>query len=849
MAASGTALTLSERRLGRADPYLSLSTLAVLFGAGAFGGYIAANVVSFDAYRIVLDRVQVLYLFAQYAALALPFFFAGAVTGWALTAFPENSGHVYFASFLGSGVGAMLAPILIPLVGESGLVPVASAAGTMAALAFLIPAFETHPGVRGPGVKAGADSGADVATMSGNPAKPQLRLPVRRQVLLAGAICLVLLAGMAYVTAVMASYCAPMALKAGTDVEFGPRAGLLSALDVRMSEYKALVGALRYPGARLRFRGRNASSRVDVVESPLVHYAPGLSILYEGELPPQLGVTVDGDNLTGITGARAGTKGAAFTEYLPVALPYLLRPGAKTLVLEPGAGLDVLVARHNGSGPITVVEDNPVIARLIKENFSDFCGELYGKGVELIIRNGRSYAAATRDRFGIVHVALKDSFGAVSAGAYSLCENHTYTVEAIASYCRCLEDDGILCLTRWLQMPPSECLRLWVTAITALERLGIREPGRHLAALRSWRTLTLLVKREPFEPGELALIRDFAASRAFDLVYLPDMKEEEADRYIILGEPVYYRAFLEALNSPDRRSFYRQYPYDITPVTDDRPFFFHFFKWNQLPQIVADFGRKWQPFGGGGFLVVITYLVVATFLSAGLVLAPLWFRRGIDGGSLAGIRRGVSRTRAKLGGRFFRLGYFFILGFAYLFVEMYLIQQFILFLGKPVYSFAVVLAILLIYSGLGSLGSQRIPAERGMCLVLPLLVFLLVGLRFLLPLYIRAFTGAPFGVRVLLTLLVFLPLGLMGMPFPLGIRLLAEREPELIPWAWATNGCASVLASMVSILLALEGGYSLVMATAAGAYAAAFVLWVGAGGVGGIFREAFFRRIQCPRRL
>jgi hypothetical protein len=287
---------------------------------------------------------------------------------------------------------------------------------------------------------------------------------------------------------------------------------------------------------------------------------------------------------------------------------------------------------------------------------------------------------------------------------------------------------------------------------------------------------------------------------------LPGLAESEANVYNILEEPVYFRAFEQLLADPEK--VYRAQTYDVRPVSDDRPFFFHFFKWGQTRAILQQLGRTWQPWGGSGYFVLVALLLGAVVTSAVLILLPLAFW---EQGGREGVQRGLRRRT---------LVYFGLLGLGFLFVEIPLMQRFILFLDQPIYAFTTVVASTLFFSGLGSLAAPRVSARWA----LPLLVVIILVYPLGLPFLFQALLGALLPVRLLVTGFCLAPLGfLMGIPFPSGLAWLRERAPGLIPWAWAVNGCMSVLASVLAAMIALSFGFSWVLAAAALAYAGAWL--------------------------
>ena len=572
-------------------------------------------------------------------------------------------------------------------------------------------------------------------------------------------------------------------------------------LEIRLSEYKSLSHKERFPDARVAFRQWNAYSRVDVLESASIRAAPGLSLSYFGPLPPQRGLFVDGDGLSGIVDqAEAdGEDLTALVSHLPVSLAYRLRPGARALVLEPRGGLDVHVALRMGAASVTVVESNGLATDAVRA----FGGGLYDDpGVMPVVAGGRSYLRRSPARYDVIHLAFTGEYRAVTSGAYSLSEDYLLTEEAFADYLAHLNDGGLLTVSRWLQAPPSESLRAWALAVTAVEKGGAA--GR-LVAIRGWATSVILVKNGEWTGEEIRAVKDFCATRSFDLVYYPGITEAEANRFAVHECPIYYRAFADLLAATDRDRFYEEYPFAVRPPTDDRPFFFHFFTWRQTPAILKTLGQMWQPFGGSGYLVLVALLGLAVAASAGFILLPLVLRRGEQ---LSGPK-----------GRAF--AYFALLGLGYLFVEIPLMQRFILFLDHPIYAFAAVLFGLLLSSGLGSAVASRLPLRR----VLALLAVAALLYPALLPLGFDRLLGWPLAARLAVTVIALAPLGfLMGVPFPRGIALVERRSPGLIPWAWGVNGCASVVASVLAAMLALSAGFSWVLIAGAGCYALALTV-------------------------
>jgi hypothetical protein len=423
----------------------------------------------------------------------------------------------------------------------------------------------------------------------------------------------------------------------------------------------------------------------------------------------------------------------------------------------------------------------------------------------------RSFLAQDASLYDVICLPLTDAYRPVTSGAYSLAENYILTVEACEAMLARLAPDGILVITRWLQTPPSESLRLIATVSEALQRRGA-PPAASLVAYRGIQTITLLARPAGWPPDSLSRLRDFTVSRRYDLVWAPDIEPEETNRFNRLPAAEDYEALRSLWAARDPRAFYTAYPYAIDPPTDNRPFFFHFFRWRQTPAVLATLGRTWQPFGGSGYLVLLALLALVTLLSAGLVAAPLLARRMTPAG------RRVPRLRA--------LAYFALLGVAYVSVEIPLIQRWILVAGHPTYAFAAAVLTLLLFSGLGSLAARArwLPTQVIFGALLALGTATALGGGRL----IEVTLGWAPAARLAILIASAAPLAtLMGLPFPLGLAWLEQHAPAIIPWAWAINGCASVIASVLAAIAALGYGFTAVMFAGVIAYALAWLaLWL-----------------------
>jgi len=594
--------------------------------------------------------------------------------------------------------------------------------------------------------------------------------------------------------------------------------GMISPLGMVISPYKGLSYARLVPGSQSIYGRWNAISRVDVIADAATRRLPGLSYQYLGNPPPQLGLSIDADALQPITLAAPETFDAA--AWMPEALAFSLKPDAEVFVIEPGGGLGVLQALAGGADEITAVIEDPSIRQAVAQTAPEF--DIYSHAhVRVVTGSARVYLHRHEVSFDIVYFPLTDAYRPVTSGAYSLGEDYVLTVEALADAIERLSPGGMLVATRWLQSPPSEELRLIATLVEALDEQGRISPRDALVAYRSVQTMTVLVKPDGWAAGELSAAREFVESRRYDFVWAPDIRESETNRFNRLPESVYYFQVRELLATSPREGYYASYPYDIRPAVDNRPFFFHFFTWAQTPEVLNTLGMTWQPFGGSGYLVLIALLALVVTLSGVLILLPLFLQR-----------RSSARLHEER--RAFRIFlYFALLGVAFLFVEIPLIQHWIILFGQPIYAFTVVVGVLLSSSGAGSALARaewlpRRSAFGGLvCLALALPLAMSHLLDFVL--------GWPLLARLGAAIVTLAPLGLlMGFPFPLGLFWLEKQAPQWTPWAWAINGCASVVASVLAAIFTLSFGFTVVMLCGACAYAGAFLAACWRGGRTGI---------------
>ncbi|MBN2124964.1 MAG: SAM-dependent methyltransferase, partial [Deltaproteobacteria bacterium] len=480
-----------------------------------------------------------------------------------------------------------------------------------------------------------------------------------------------------------------------------------------MHPSKALPMTLSLPDARTEAVRVGPLGRIDVVGSALIRHAPGLSLHFgldpgmsAAGIPEQKGIFVDGEGPSPITRFNGDPATLEFLDYTSLALPYHVRRPRSVLVAGAGGGMDVLLALKHHVPEILALEADRQIAALVSGPFAGFSGGIYQHpGVTLAVREARQYLHACCDRFDLLQFSLLDTFAAAAGGLASGAENYLYTVEAFRLYLSRLSDRGMIAVTRWLKLPPRDSFRVTATAVRGLRETGLSHPENHLLFIRSWKTSTILISRSPFTGEEIGRALRFCEKRGFDVAYYPGMGREAANRFDLLEAPYYFLG-AKALCGPGAEPFLKGYVFDVSPTTDDRPYFAHFFRWDRAGELVRHLHREWLPMVESGYILIVATLVQAAVFGTLLILFPLLFlKRAGPYGKAAASPVGTRNT-------LFTMVYFGSIGLGFLFMEMALFPKYTLLLSHPITSAAVVLSAMLVFAGLGSL-SVRGFQDRG----------------------------------------------------------------------------------------------------------------------------------------
>ncbi len=747
---SGALLTLVREGVRRRFA-LAFVLNGLLFAVSSIACYLLAQQVGFNALELAWDQRQWGRLGAVYAALLLPFLFSANCICLGLTHFQQRANVIYAADLVGAGLGAT---------------------GVIALLWFVFPL-----------TALAVISTAAVAASALAARALGMRSHLALAVLLVGGFLI-------------------LAMRA-------PSAWRLAPLP-----YKSLSQSLQGIGARVLTERSSPLGLLTVVESPRVpfRHAPGMSLNALTEPPEQLGVFTDGEGMSAITGFDGKREKLAYLDQVPSALAYHLLGKPRVLTLGAGGGADVLQGIYFGARRIDAVEINPQMVALVREQYARFTGDIYARdGVRVRIADARGFLSRSEERYDLIQIPPLDAFTTASAGLYALNETYLYTVEAVQSYLRHLASGGLIAFTRWVRIPPREDLKLFATVVQALRALGVSQAEKRIAWIRGWNASTLLVKNGPFTVQELRVIRDFCRARWFDTAYLPGIKAEDSNHYNRLARPFFYEG-ATALLGADSERFLRDYKFNIAPATDDRPYFFHFFKWSALAELLGLRAVGGLALLDLGYVVLIATLIQAVLASMVLILLPAGIRIGHRSGRQSKARR--------------VLLYFFAIGLAFMFIEIAFIQKLTLYLAHPLYAVSVVLAGFLVFAGIGSALTQRVAhrdLKRGLGQVVAAIGLIVLACLLGWSSLFALSGAASEWMRVLLALSLIAPLAVfMGMPFPLGLAGLAADGQELIAWAWGINGCASVVGAVMATLVSVHLGINAVLIMACFLYVLAW---------------------------
>ncbi|MDH5670769.1 MAG: hypothetical protein OEZ06_01380 [Myxococcales bacterium] len=573
-------------------------------------------------------------------------------------------------------------------------------------------------------------------------------------------------------------------------------------------------GKLEDPSLHI-FSRWNTYSRVTVgksAEGPPTFWGKGR------HTPPEILAPIE-QRMLEIDGA-AGTVMARFGKDLSdhaylawdiTATAHNLRPSGPAAVIGVGGGRDVLEAARVGHKPVVAVELNDLIVDLHEKEMRDFSGLMQIDGLTLVRDEARSYMARDTMRYQVITMSLIDTWASTGAGAYSLSENGLYTADAWGVFLDRLDEGGIFTVSRWYFMDsPGETARMLALAMEAVWSRGAVNPQLHIVLLQTEFISTLLLSPTPFSMADIDRIQEVCVAKGFNMLMTPRKSPVHPMLRGVAAQPT--RQALREYTSSQRL--------DLTPPTDERPFFFNMLKPGDWLRSRAEMDKL--DYGFLGNLQATQTLLYATLVSLLLTLLTLAFPLASRFRQLAAFdRRDVAAA----------LAYFALIGLGFMFVEMGLLSRLSVFLGHPTLALAVLLGGIIFFTGMGSLLSAHIdPSDRRWARsypLIPALLVLIAGAVMQPLMQTLQSSGAPMRIAASLALIAPPALGL-GLCFPLGLSLVERLEaaraggsaehPRLGPWLWGINGAFGVCASGLGLGTSMVWGVQTTLAVGACCY-------------------------------
>lgn len=478
---------------------------------------------------------------------------------------------------------------------------------------------------------------------------------------------------------------------------------------------------------------------------------------------------------------------------------YLVQPQASVAVVGVGGGRDILSGLYFGAKRISGIEINPAIFEVLTDKFADFSGHLDRlQGVSLVNAEARSYINHSSDRYDLVQISLIDTWAATAAGGLTLTENRLYTVEAWDDFYRALNPGGMLSVSRWYDPNThrAEFYRLLAIASSALQRKGVpaAELSRHVIALNVDNIVTVITRPDALTDAQWQGARERLTAQGFKILLGPDVTFDAVASKLMSGTA--------------DAAYFASLPENITPSTDDNPFFFFTARFGDFAAKPATaIANNNAAIRTTLLLIVLTLCACAYYVVGPLV--PL--ARKMPFSELAP-----------------PVVYFCAIGMGFMLIEISQMQRLMVFLGHPVYGLSVVLFTILLFGGIGSatVGAQA-PRPVSVAVRIVALLTTLVVAGLLTPWLTTWARSEATETRILLSVLLLAPPAFcMGMMFPLGLSIW-RRHSELLPFFWSANGITSMFASVLGMALSIEFGIARTYALGACFYVvcALMIVW------------------------
>jgi len=763
---SGTFLTFTSRRLKTS--FLTWApALLFLFTFSAAACYLAAEAIPIDIQYLFYSKKQLLMLTLYNLLLFVPFFFAALFIGLMLIYFKGEVGTVYGVNLFGTGAGGVFAILAMHFVPPQKLTLLVMAAGLISLLLWF------------------ASS------------KKYLS---KRYVFIA------------------ASFFLPPILLLLYFVRHDP--------SINIDQYKALSHFQRLErqnDARAVISRYGPRARIDIYESDTIHNTLFAGLTLNVLPPPQMAILLDGD-MAGTVFRVHNEEDASVLDFTPQSVIYRLIERPRVLLLGEVGGVNVWLAKRFGAASITVVQGNPQLNQLMLEDLAEAGGDIYrSKGVKVVEMEPRLFLEKTDELFDIIHIVTAEGMSAGVSGFRSLHEDYLLTVESMAKAIKKLSARGAISITRGIQAPPRDNIKIFSLFAAALEFSGVKDVAYHLYQASNYLAVNTILSKRPFTPEIVSRYKEVCNGLLMDIEYPYGTKPDGQDRHNLAQGPEgsgqsYYNYAARMILSPQREDFFKNWVYNVRPPSDGRPYFYDFFKWSSLSLFIKSYGETWLRRLEAGYVVLVFTFLVTALVALALIIMPLYYLKKVGGGSR---------------NRFATAIYFSAIGFGFMFIEMVFIQKLVKFLGDPLYSVSAVITAILVFAGIGSMSQQKMggsPVFRSRIAAFLIFLLLILYMMFLDQLF-YFFIDYSLAVRFASAILCLSPVSfLMGWMFPNALEILGKGSGNMVPWALAINGFASVCAAPLSTALSMSQGFS-------GVLLVAMFLYLLAGGVCGLLKR------------
>ncbi len=747
--ASGTFLALFFDRLKR-NFSTWVQIFCFLFLISVPFTFWLSNQIPLDTQYLLYSFEQVSLLYAYHFLQFLPFFFGGTVIGMLLTFYKKQVSGLYGADLLGSGTGGTIALAIIAVVPAETL-SVAITPVIFLALVMLMLSDLT------------------------------ITLQYRIRSLLLLFLGLIITTG-----------------------------SLMTEKELTVDPYKDLANfrQLEQQGDAEEIARRSGpKGMLHLFESKTFHHTLFAGLQATDAPPDQLALLVDGFTSTPVFKIEREEE-AGIMDFTPQSLPYRITELPSVLLVGETGGANIWLAKRFGAGHITVLQENEMITGMIRDEIKGKAGEVFtDNNVEVIHQHPRVFFKQSGRKFEIIQLVSEETLSTGTSGLLGLNENYLMTREGIKEMISLLSPDGLISITRGLQSPPRDNLKILHLFADALRASGAEDPFQHLLISRNYLAVNSILSNSKADSLLISSFIRETESLDMDTEFYPGIESEEQVWLNIIEGPEdknyswLHEAVLSNLEGK-RDTFQSGWIYNIETPTDNKPYFYDFFKWSSIDKFYRDYGENWFRQLELGYIVLLITCAQLTLAAFILIIMPL----------LARFRR-YAESKNKLPALLHFLG----IGTGFMFLEIIFIQQFTLFLGEPVYSASAVLSSILVFSGLGSIMQKRYFSNLKTKIRFAVLAILFITtvLFFITEFITNSLIHLPAAARYLITILLLMPLSFfMGWMFPAGIEQLDIQSGELIPWAWGINGFASVAASPLAILLSMSFGLTAVIALA-----------------------------------